>query len=158
MAPLNNTPMPKNMLEAAMLPVRQYARFAGRSSRMEFWSYAVATTVLLIVVGVVATTVSWVLFLALLLPSLAVLVRRLHDVDRSGWWVLPIPMLGFSLLLLFAMTGLMLGDEAGKKIFIGIGLSFLTILALGITLLAWACRQGAPGPNRFGPPPRAASD
>lgn len=82
MAPLNDTPMPRNMLQAAMLPIRRYARFSGRSSRLEFWSYAVAATVLLIVVGVVATPVSWVLFLALLLPSSAVLVRRLHDVDR----------------------------------------------------------------------------
>lgn len=49
--------------------------------------------------------------------------------------MLPLLVSGFSLLLLFALTGLMLGDEAGKKIFIGIGLSSLAILALGIALL-----------------------
>ena len=94
---MGETPGPQDFATAAVLPFRQYARFAGRSSRMEFWSYTIAAKVLQIVFAVVAPPISWLLSLALMLPPLAVLVRRLHDVDRPGWWALPLPVLSFSL-------------------------------------------------------------
>lgn len=150
--------MLRNVAKAAVLPLRKYARYAGRSSRMEFWSYMVAVSVLHIVVAVVLAPISWALFLALLLPSLAVLVRRLHDVGRSCWWVFPMPVLSIVLIFLYGATGFMLGDEAGAKVFIGIGISFLAFTVLGTTLLVWTCRRGTPGSNRFGVPPQTTSD
>jgi uncharacterized membrane protein YhaH (DUF805 family) len=106
----------------------------------------------------VATPISWPLSLVLILPSLALLVRRLHDVDRSGWWALPLPVLSLSLLFMYALTSVMLGDETGKQILIAAGLSLLAILVLGTTLLVWTCRRGTPAKNRFGMPPQAISD
>jgi len=155
---MGRAPRPQSFVEAAVLPFRRYARFAGRSSRMEFWSYTIAASALQIAVAVAATPISWPLCLVLFLPSLAVLVRRLHDVDRSGWWALPLPVLSFALLFMYALTSVMLGDETGKQILIAAGLSFLAILVLGTTLLVWTCRRGTLAQNRFGLPPQATSD
>ncbi|MES3081178.1 DUF805 domain-containing protein [Sphingomonas faeni] len=119
---------------------------------MEFWSYTVAVNVLQIVLTIIAASVAWPVSLALQAPSWAVLVRRLHDVDRSGWWALPLPILSFSLLLLYALTSVRLGDEAGTQISIAGGLNILAIVILGIALLIWTCCRGKPEANRYGPP------
>jgi uncharacterized membrane protein YhaH (DUF805 family) len=83
--------------------------------------------------------------LAVLVPNIAVSVRRLHDVNRSGWWILmPFApyVVGFILMLglhSFAVGGLLIGVGA-------IG---------AIVLLVWYCLRGTVGPNRFGPDPLA---
>jgi uncharacterized membrane protein YhaH (DUF805 family) len=154
---MGKAPAPQTVVGAALLPLRRYARYASRSSRMEFWSYTIAANALQTVLALLVGPISWILFILLFLPSIAVLVRRLHDVDRSGWWVLPMPVLGFLLLLLYGLTGIMFGDEDGKKIVIAICLTVPVTLALGITLLVWTCRCGMPGANRFGPPPHLTS-
>lgn len=73
----------------------QFATFTGRARRSEYWYFALFSFVLNAVVGAASgdsrTTVSGIVTLILLLPSLAVLVRRLHDTGRSGWnalWLL----------------------------------------------------------------------
>ena len=119
---------------------------------MEFWSYTVAVNIAQIAVTLIAAPLAWPLSLALLLPSLAVLVRRLHDVNRSGWWALPIPILLPALFFVYGMTLLDLGSEAGKQIFISAGILLVALAVSGILLLVWTCRRGTPGPNRFGPP------
>ncbi|WP_083671805.1 DUF805 domain-containing protein [Sphingomonas montana] len=144
------TPMPRNVIEAAILPLRRFARFRGRSSRMEFWSFTAATIAAQIVIAVTFPLVSWPLWLFLILPSQAVLVRRLHDVDRSGWWALPMPLLVFSLVLLLAMTQFTLGNEAGEQILVALGIVTPSLLILGTCLVVWTCRRGVSGPNRFG--------
>ncbi len=76
--------------------LRKYAVFSGRASRSEYWFFVLFETllfaVLIILAGVVFRGFMNVLLtlavLILLLPRLAVLVRRLHDTDRSGWWML----------------------------------------------------------------------
>ncbi|RYF48976.1 MAG: DUF805 domain-containing protein [Cytophagaceae bacterium] len=146
------TTRPTNVVEAAILPLKRYARFAGRSSRMEFWSYTLAVNVVQTALTMIAAPLAWPLSLALLLPSLAVLVRRLHDVNRSGWWALPIPILLPALFLLYGMTLFDLGNEAGKQIFISGGVLLVALAGFGISLLVWTCRRGTPGPNRFGEP------
>jgi uncharacterized membrane protein YhaH (DUF805 family) len=95
----------------------QYAGFDGRARRAEYWWYflflflvGIVTSVLDIALGTefdVAVgangLVSLIANLALLLPSLAVAVRRLHDTDRSGWWILIglFPLVGAIVLLVF---------------------------------------------------------
>jgi uncharacterized membrane protein YhaH (DUF805 family) len=87
----------------------KYATFSGRATRAEFWWWQLAVTVAAVLTafldeavfggGRQAFTLS--LFLATLLPSLAVSVRRLHDSDHSGWWLLAyaIPLAGAVTLL-----------------------------------------------------------
>jgi uncharacterized membrane protein YhaH (DUF805 family) len=59
------------------------------------------------------------------------------------------PLLGFALFMLFAMTHIMLGDEAGKQIFIGLGVALPVTLVLGLVLLVWTLRSGTAGANRY---------
>ncbi len=66
----------------------KYATFSGRASRSEFWWFWLATYVLGLVVGFISSTLSYIIGLALFIPSLAVAVRRIHDSEHSGWWVI----------------------------------------------------------------------
>ncbi len=96
----------------------KYATFSGRASRSEYWLY---TLVQLIVLGIALTldivTGLGVLYplvsIALLLPSLAVSVRRLHDAGHSGWWLLLIfTFIGSFLILYFVVKPT---EEANNK-------------------------------------------
>ncbi len=93
--------------------LRQYVGFSGRATRDEFWAFLLFRWLLLIgpvMLGTTlnkafATTIPWeisvpLVMLLLFLPALAVGARRLHDVGRSGWWLLlqVIP-LGYLVLL-----------------------------------------------------------
>ena len=84
--------------------MQKYVEFNGRAARPEFWWFALFTFVVSLVLQVIGGEIlSGIFALAVLLPSIAVAVRRLHDVDRSGWWYLLvlIPFLG-ALILIFA--------------------------------------------------------
>ena len=89
--------------------LKKYATFSGRARRKEYWMFVLFNAIAYIVLMVVdlATIGSGVLplvyELAVLIPSLAVGVRRLHDTDRSGWWLLIalIPLVGAIILLVF---------------------------------------------------------
>jgi uncharacterized membrane protein YhaH (DUF805 family) len=80
-----------------------YANFQGRAQRSEFWWFALFAFVASAVLGALGDILAALFALAILLPAIGVAVRRLHDVDRSGWWYLLvlIPVLG-PLILIFA--------------------------------------------------------
>lgn len=80
-----------------------YANFRGRAARPEFWWFALFALVVSLLLRLVSDVLAGLFSLAILLPAIAVAVRRLHDVDRSGWWYLLvlIPVVG-SLILVFA--------------------------------------------------------
>ncbi|MCW5221195.1 DUF805 domain-containing protein [Verminephrobacter aporrectodeae] len=94
--------------------LRQYVGFSGRATRDEFWAFLLFRWLLLIGSLILSTTLNkafdptipWeisvpLVMLLLFLPGLAVGARRLHDVGRSGWWLLLqlIPPLGYLVLL-----------------------------------------------------------
>jgi uncharacterized membrane protein YhaH (DUF805 family) len=95
--------------------LKKYAVFSGRSRRKEYWYYvlfvAIISIVLNIIDGLLGTydssagvgLLSTIFSLAVLIPSIAVSVRRLHDIDRTGWWVLIglVPLIGWIVLLVF---------------------------------------------------------
>lgn len=138
-----------------LTPLRYYARFAGRASRMEFWPFALVAWAVEAVIAIFAPPFGGLMILALMPPLLGVLVRRLHDTNRRGWWLLPPALLTPPLLFLFACTQFTLGDETGRKIFIGIGVILAIMLVYAICLLVVLARRGTAGPNRFGPDPLA---
>ncbi|QAY75883.1 DUF805 domain-containing protein [Sphingosinicella sp. BN140058] len=105
-------------MEWATLPFKKFADFNGRSRRKEYWSfvllYVVCLVAAIIVEGVLGMSgavggvygpLSALLILVFFVPALAVSVRRLHDTDRSGWWVLIsiIPLIGGLVLLVFTV-------------------------------------------------------
>lgn len=142
-----------NVLQAALKPFSKFAQFKGRASRKEFWSYTIAVNAFQIAIILTTPFLVTILTLVLLLPSLAVLVRRLHDVNRSGWWASPMPFLFISIFLLYGLTQFTLNSEDGKVIFALLALALLTITVLGITLIVWISRRGHAGTNRFGDSP-----
>lgn len=89
----------------------KYATFSGRSSRSAYWYWILFYVLIIIGASIVdaaikTPVVSGLAWLAFFIPNLAVLVRRLHDTDRSGWWVLIglIPLIGAIVLIVFACT------------------------------------------------------
>lgn len=91
--------------------LRNYTNFSGRARRKECWYFALVQFIILTIASIIDAVIfdaEWGLFyivaaLGLLLPSLAVTVRRLHDTSRSGWWILIslIPLIGSIILLIF---------------------------------------------------------
>jgi len=87
--------------EAIQACLRKYADFSGTASRSEYWWFALFLVLGSLVLGIVSNTLSLIFTLAMLVPSLAAASRRLHDIDRSGWWQLVslIPVIGFFVIL-----------------------------------------------------------
>ena len=95
--------------------LKNYATFSGRARRKEYWMFflisaliSIVLTLLDILLGTYSMEYEAGLFsglysLLILLPSIAVVVRRLHDTDRSGWWILIslIPLIGVIVLFVF---------------------------------------------------------
>jgi uncharacterized membrane protein YhaH (DUF805 family) len=81
----------------------KYANFSGRAARPEFWWFALFQFVVLAILGVFGKYVYGIGVLALFLPGLAVGARRLHDIGKSGWFLLLglIPFLGILILIYF---------------------------------------------------------
>lgn len=147
------------MLEWMIMPLKRYFDFSGRSRRKEYWSFALLVFIVYVVLATLmvvgglplgammdptgAATIEppGALFyigagllglfaLGVIIPSIAVVVRRLHDRDMSGWWYLGV-----------------------------IVASFIPIVGglAGIALLVLMCLEGTKGPNRFGPDPKDPS-
>jgi len=97
--------------------LKKYAVFGGRSRRKEYWYFVLFNIIVSIVLGWIdallgtrgsyagAGVLSGIYGLAVIIPSLAVTVRRLHDIDRTGWWILVglVPLIGAIVLLVFAL-------------------------------------------------------
>jgi|SRR5690554_1828813 len=95
--------------------LKKYAVFSGRARRKEYWFFALFNIIISFVLGFIDGFVGTfsvdagigvlggIYTLAILLPSIAVSVRRLHDTDRSGWWLLIslVPIIGVIVLLVF---------------------------------------------------------
>ena len=109
----------------------RYAKFDGRATRSEYWYFALFTFLITFMLALVDAFVinpmlgmtpeqaaeggilQMVISLALLIPSIAVAIRRLHDIGKSGWWLLLslIPILGWLVLLYFYVTDSQSGDN-----------------------------------------------
>jgi uncharacterized membrane protein YhaH (DUF805 family) len=103
-----------SFVEAIGSCFRNYASFSGRAVRSEYWYWVLFAAIVLFVFGAIDEAlysgplamgpfsyVAMAVGLALILPSLAVSVRRLHDIDRTGWWVLIGPTVIGTLVLIY---------------------------------------------------------
>ncbi|MGG3927050.1 DUF805 domain-containing protein [Metabacillus fastidiosus] len=89
--------------------LKKYAVFQGRARRKEYWMFTLFNVLISIVlsiievVGDMPSILTGIYSLSILLPSLAVTARRLHDIGKSGWWILIslIPLIGAIVLLVF---------------------------------------------------------
>lgn len=152
-----------------ILCLRNYVNFSGRARRKEYWFFVLFTFIFsivarlldLLIFGPSGMLISGLFGLAMLLPQLAVLVRRLHDTNRSGKWVLGyylLTILWTGILIVWGMkyfVAAMQGTAGivGFSIFAIVGV--LAILAYTIVLLVWSCLPGTKGENRYGADPKA---
>lgn len=141
-------------MEWMLLPLKRYAEFSGRSRRLEYWMFALLNLIVIAVLMalmfagglptqalenpaagmppfgalmIVAGILMLIWFIVIFIPSIAIVVRRLHDRDMSGWWY----------------AGLIVASFIPFVGFIA-SIAFLVIMLL----------PGTPGPNRFGPDPK----
>ncbi|MFD5494605.1 DUF805 domain-containing protein [Streptomyces sp. NPDC001812] len=91
--------------------LKKYAVFNGRARRKEYWMFTLFSVIVSIVLTAVDAAIGIqvlqpIYAIAVLLPTLAVTVRRLHDTNRSGWWIFIalIPLVGFIVMLVFLAT------------------------------------------------------
>jgi uncharacterized membrane protein YhaH (DUF805 family) len=174
----------------ALRPLKNYANFSGRASRAEFWwfflflfiAYIVVWIGLVAMLGVTVASagppslgvigafgvagIFMILFwLAMIIPTIAVQVRRVHDIDRSGWWIG-----GFYLayvayfVFMFAMLASLQAPANGSPPDLSAfsGLSLMSYVGLlffiySIALLVFFCMRGTQGPNRYGDDPYGAN-
>lgn len=178
------------LMESVKTCLSKYADFSGRATRAEFWWWILATTLVSVVLNVLDGILGFFLLgiyggapfglnsldllstlfaLAIILPGLAVTVRRLHDIGRTGWWQLVwivIGLAGFipaaSGIALSVVSALSSGsgwNALGEASFwvpiaIGVALTALVWLGLFVWWLIWMVTPGQPGPNIYGPDPR----
>ena len=132
--------------------------FQGRLNRKPYWMTAIATMLIIIVLLLFALILirehrfefaglTLVLLVILYIPliwiGLAIGAKRLHDRDKSAWW----------LLVFYAAPGIL--STAGNRLE-DVGFIILHIISFGISVWAFVelgCLRGTPGPNRYGPDP-----
>ena len=170
-------------MELMFAPLKRYADFQGRSRRTEYWLWFLFQVIVAIIFEILKAALgpgsaglvkllNGIFSLAIFLPSLAVGVRRFHDTNRTGWWIiLPLVVFLVALIVYFATSGAA-GIENLKK-FSTYGDNpteqqsmemLTTMLPLLWVFLAWFgasivtfvfnVLDGTPGPNRFGPDPK----
>ena len=148
-------------MEWMLMPLRRYADFSGRSRRMEFWMFSLLNAIVYgVLIAISFSGIPWaaimaedtealarmpdlsgitivglvllgIWMLAILIPSIAVTVRRLHDRDMSGWWYL-----GIIVASMIPVVG------------------FIASIAMLVLMVL----PGTAGPNRFGNDPKDTSN
>jgi uncharacterized membrane protein YhaH (DUF805 family) len=141
--------------DAVMQALSRYADFTGRARRREYWFFVLFAILSQFIASgldlAVSALLGFGLFqilvgLALLVPGIAAGVRRLHDRNMSGWWLLAPSGASLVLTLLSLLGGG--GILGGLLAAVALGAGFLLVVILAL--------PGTPGPNRFGPDPKEA--
>jgi len=105
--------------------LKKYARFDGRAGQKEYWYFSLLSFIIIVVLSVIDIATGTfnvnvglgllgsIYTLAVLIPGIAVSVRRLHDTDRSVWWLLinAIPLIGVIVFLVFTAQAGTPGDN-----------------------------------------------
>jgi|SRR5690348_7596691 len=142
--------------------LEKYADFSGRAPRAEYWWYTLGLVIAFLVLMIVESItglkgmifgvygpLTALLWLATIIPGIAVGVRRLHDTNRSGWWLL--------LFVPYAIAASLMTRAAAGAPTLGaigmLGLLSLVGLVLCIVLLVFMVLPGTPGDNRYGANP-----
>jgi uncharacterized membrane protein YhaH (DUF805 family) len=142
--------------------VEKYADFSGRAPRAEYWWYALGIVIAFVVLTIVESItglkgmvfgmygpLTALLWLATIVPGIAVGVRRLHDTNRSAWWLLL--MVPYVVVMIAAAMALRGGG--GLAALGAVGLLSIVGLICAIGLLVLMVLPSTPGENRYGPNP-----
>ena len=134
---------------------KKYATFKGRASRSEYWWYMLFASLISLLGAVIASTLYGdpseltlfdIVWLLIFLPGLAVGIRRLHDVNKSGWWLL-YPWLGLILVPIASLFD----DTSLMDSMVVISFSLMTLGYLYVLYLA--IKKSDSGENQYGKNP-----
>ena len=105
--------------EAVSTCFKKSVVWEGRASRAEFWWFYLAQILIIFAAGIIDQIIGTgflyiIALIVVILPSIAVLIRRLHDTDRTGWWywIQLLPLIGLIVILVFMLSG---SDEGDNK-------------------------------------------
>lgn len=143
-------------LDWAFLPFKRYFDFSGRSSRAEYWYFTalmwfVSLLILLMQLALgqavegVLTVVNGLVGLVTFIPSMAVAVRRMHDINRSGFVLLKY-FIALVVIIVLMPVAMFLGSFVAA-------LLALAAIAVAIKFLVLMVTEGDRGPNLYGPNP-----
>ena len=116
----------------------KYDDFNGRARRKEFWMFMLVFYILGWLIYAINEYVYWIYLFLVSCPGMAVSARRLHDIGKSGLWLL-VAVAAHAVAALFSLPGL-------RALALGIDLCFVILLA----------RDSQPGTNKWGPNPKIA--
>ena len=119
--------------------------FSSRSRRKDYWMFALINFLVSLLVAFIPL-VNVIYPLAVLVPQLALAVRRLHDVGKSGWWLL-FPLPGATI------AGFAAFNQSYELAFVGAGLAAIG----GIALFVFSVMDSQPGSNQYGDNPKGNS-
>ena len=144
-----------SIIESALQGLKKYADFKGRASRQEFWSFLGLVIILQALAGFVGLVfgvgplLSAIVSALLIIPQLAVAVRRLHDVGKSGSELLVPCVMLLALPLAFAFRGIL-------PQIVALGFLGMTLIVFA-NLLRLFLKEGSTVPNKYGGAPTAFS-
>ena len=138
-----------------------YFTFSGRATRAEYWFWTLFSNLVRAI-----PFVGWLIGFAVLIPSIAVTSRRLHDIGKSAWWITVWPLLVtvwvfWSIGFVFELidleeprnTEVQFWEIFGTWL---VSAGFLTLASIGTVIwwVVWLVRKGDKGTNKYGPDPR----
>lgn len=148
-----------NFFHAIRSGYKKYFQFNGRVRRSEFWWFVLFTLLLVSLTWI--PFIGWPIGIVIVIPSLAVISRRLHDIGKSGWWQLCFGLIIFLLSILFIASiifAINFADNNNKMvavIFVLCGLiSIFVAITTMIQWIIWLSKEGDTGPNKYGPDPK----
>ena len=149
--------------EAVSICWKKYSDFKGRARRSEYWWWALLS----LIAGTVAkfidgtfnllfsassiNIVSIIVWLVLIIPSLAVATRRLHDTGRSGWWIVALAVVG----VIEVILSFIIADSVPSLLwYYVLWFVILILLLLSLILLYFEVLDSHKGENQYGPSPK----
>jgi uncharacterized membrane protein YhaH (DUF805 family) len=138
-----------------------YANFSGRARRSEYWYFTLVNLIIAFATTAIDKTldlkfgVNSLYSLAVFIPGLAVSVRRLHDVGKSGWLLLIVYLVIIAAAVSLVVAGFAtMGGSFSAGMGVGLIVPIIIILALVIWMLVLFCTNGDEGENKYGPDPK----
>lgn len=150
--------------EAIKSVFSNYANFKGRARRSEYWYFVLFNILVSLVLSGLTlispklSILNSIYSLVVFIPGLAVAVRRLHDIGKSGWTYLIVLIPAIVLVILSAFVVVATGGTYSSDPNIGlIAVFFIALIATlvcAIVFIVWMCRDSEPGTNNWGPNPK----
>ncbi|MGM8361015.1 DUF805 domain-containing protein [Flavobacterium sp. ARAG 55.4] len=146
-----------------------YANFSGRARRSEYWYFILANVIIGTILSVLDNVLGFKLGssnsgvlgslynLAVFVPGLAVSVRRLHDIGKSGKLLLLFYGIIFISVIVMVVSGFsvfMSGNFSMSSLGVAFFAPLLVVLAMSIWMLVLYCTEGDQGPNKYGSDPK----